>query len=451
MKSSLRAFSALFIAIFAVAGLQLPCAWSQAAKIPESYVLSVTTDRADALYKQGESVIFNVNVLHETKPVDEGEVQWSISKDGVPPITNGIAKLEHGVATLNGKLNEPGFLLCKVEFQAAEKKYTKLSGAGVDPLQIKPSMPGPEDFDEFWSTQKKKLSAVPAKSHLAPVKNSHEDVEAFDVRVDCLGAPVSGYLGRPTDAKPKSLPIILLVQGAGVRSSSLGGATEWASRGFLAMDINAHGITNGAPESFYADLSRNELKNYQLRGRESRDTVYFLGMFLRVIRALDFLTSQPEWDGRTVVVHGSSQGGAQSLAAAGIDSRVTFFAAGVPAMCDHTGVVAGRVNGWPKLVPNGTDDKPDLKVLEAARYFDAVNFASRASAPGMITVGFIDTTCPPTTVYAAYNVLKSKKEIFNDPPSPHTVTPEAGKAMRGAILKHATEHSPSFGPRSAGK
>ena len=178
------------------------------------------------------------------------------------------------------------------------------------------------------------------------------------------------------------------------------------------------------------------MKDYRARGRESRETVYFLGMFLRLVRAIDFLTAQPEWDGRTLVVHGSSQGGAQSIVAAGLDSRVTFFAAGVPAMCDHSGAAVGRISGWPKLVPNGADGKPEAKVLVAARYYDAMNFATRTKAAGIVTVGFIDTTCPPTSVYAAYNALKSRKEIFNDPPSTHTVSANAGRAMRDAILRH---------------
>jgi cephalosporin-C deacetylase-like acetyl esterase len=163
-------------------------------------------------------------------------------------------------------------------------------------------------------------------------------------------------------------------------------------------------------------------------------------MFLREVRAIDFLCSQPEWDGRTVVVFGSSQGGFQAFAAAGIDERVTFFAAGVPAGCDHTGVVAGRVNGWPKLVPNLPDGKPDPKVLQAARYFDNVNFAAHTKAKGaFVTVGFIDSTCPPTTVYAAYNALPVPKGIYNDVPSGHTNSPAAMNALMAAAKKHFKE------------
>src|SRR5262249_1551485 len=149
------------------------------------------------------------------------------------------------------------------------------------------------------------------------VKSPRAGIEGFDLQADCVGEPVPGYLARPIGAKPKSLPIILTVHGAGVDSADLNGAAAWAKEGFLALDINAHGITNGQAPKYYADLFAGRLKNYWLAGRESRDTIYFRGMFLRLARALDFLTAQPEWDGRVVVVHGTSQGGAQSLVAAG--------------------------------------------------------------------------------------------------------------------------------------
>ena len=102
--------------------------------------------------------------------------------------------------------------------------------------------------------------------------------------------------------------------------------------------------------------------------------------------------------------------------------------------CDHTGCAVGRINGWPHFIATG--EKPDPKVVEAVRYFDAVNFITRAKADGIITVGFIDTTCAPTSVYAAYNAVSGKKEIFNDVKSGHANTPKAGEAMREAILAH---------------
>jgi len=412
--------------------LALVSTWASAST---NYTLSVTADRPDAIYKQGETVTFTIKLLLDKQPVDGADVNWTITKDGVPPTTSGTVKLSGGNATITGKLNEPGFLQCRAAFAGPNKlARTALGGAAIDPLQIKPSLAVPADFDEFWAAQKEKLAAVPVNPRLTPVKSPLNDADCFDLQADCIGAPVSGYYARPAGAKPKSLPIILTVHGAGVRSSSLGGAAGWAQKGMLALDINAHGIPNGKPAEFYKNLADGELKDYRARGRESRETVYFLGMFLRLVRALDFLTAQPEWDGRTVVVHGSSQGGYQSLVAAGLDPRVTFFAAGVPAGCDHTGFKAGRVNGWPKFIATG--EMPPPNVVEAVRYYDAVNFVTRSKAAGIVAVGFIDTTCPPSSVYTAYNAVPGKKQIHHDIAAGHTNTRQATEAMRNAILAH---------------
>ena len=55
-----------------------------------------------------------------------------------------------------------------------------------------------------------------------------------------------------------------MVHGAGVRSSDLGSTVTWARDGFLALDINAHGLPNGKPDSFYSDLAKGELKDYRI-------------------------------------------------------------------------------------------------------------------------------------------------------------------------------------------
>ncbi len=397
--------------------------------------ITAAADHADALYARGETVSFTIRVEHDGQPVAAGDVEWTLTKDGVPPTRGGRVSLESGVARITGSLDEPGFLQCRAVFQAGGKKLTALAGAGISPLEIKPSQPAPDDFDAFWAGKKKQLAAVPIRARLTPVMSSRSTVDAFEVQADCVGVPISGYFARPTGARVRSLPAILTVHGAGVRSSNLAGTVGWADEHALALDLNAHGLPNGRDAAFYAALAQGELKDYRTAGRESRETIYFLGMYLRLIRAIDFLTAQPEWDGRTVVVYGSSQGGAQALAAAGLDSRVTFFVAGVPAMCDHTGSLVGRIAGWPKFI--ATNEKsPPPEVVNAVRYFDSVNFATRINVPGYFAVGFVDSTCPPTTVYAAYNAVRPARGIFHQISSAHTITPPAAAAMRAAVLHH---------------
>ena len=425
-----------------VAALLLQPLFAQTAKpvLQETPIkIAARAERPDAIYHQGEKVVFNLTVTDKGKPA-AGLVEWAILKDGLATEQKGVSELVDGKAIATGSLNEPGFIQVRAVYRANAKAkvapVTALGGAAIDPTEIKRSLPVPDDFDAFWSGMKQKLAAVPVAPKLVSVPSPIKDVESFDVTAPALGLQISGYMAKPIGAKPKSLPIILTVHGAGVSNSSLGGSASWASKGFLAMDMNAHGLPNGLPARHYADLKVGAMKDYRYENKNDREKAYFTGMMLRLVRALDVLTAQPEWDGKHVIVFGSSQGGYQAIAAAGLDARVTYFAAGVPAGCDHSGMLVNRIAGWPKIVPV-VDGKPDMSVLEAYRYIDCMNFATRTKAAGcFFTVGFIDSTCPPTSVYSAYNQLTIPKEIYNDIPSGHSHSQTARDGMVKAVMKY---------------
>lgn len=425
------AVSTLFVASSASA---------QATAAKQAYKIEITADRPDAIYKSGDEATFTVKLLDGDKPAAGVELNYTLSLDGYKNLSTGKTMSAEQPFTVKGKLDEPGFLRLVVSGKPdGQPLLNGVAAVGYDPLAIKPSLPVPDDFDAFWNDQKKQLAVVPLNPKLTPVDSQVPTVECFDLQVDCLGGkPVSGYFARPKDAAPKSLPAVLFVHGAGVRSSSLGAAMSTANRiKCLALDINAHGIPNGRPDAFYKALTEGELKNYPQHGRDSRDTIYFRGMYLRLIRAIDFLCAQPEWDGKIVIVRGGSQGGGQALAAAGLDSRVTAFFAAVPALCDHSGNAVDRIAGWPKIVPRGVDGKPDPKVLEAARYIDCMNFATRTKADAILSVGFIDAVCPPTSIYATYNNLGSpRKEMSIGIPYGHTVWTESNTQAEKFLDEH---------------
>jgi len=405
--------------------------------------LKVVTDREDAIYQAGETARFVIAVTRGSEAVATGTIAYAIDDfvtENPPPrdFPRGELELKGEPLEVAVTSTKPGFLRCEVSFRAGtDKPLRAAAGAAFSPLAIGPSLPVPDDFDAFWADQKKQLAAVPLEPALTPVDPPEAGIVCFDVQVPCAGgAPVSGYLSLPKGAEAKSLPAILWVHGAGVRSASLASAVKGAQAGMLSMDMNAHGIPNGKPNAFYQELAAGRLRNYRHEGRESRDTVYFRGMFLRLARAIDFLASRPEWDGKTLIVIGHSQGGGQALAAGGLDDRVTMIAAGVPAICDHTGRAAGRVNGWPKLVPTDADGTPDPAILEASRYVDAVNFAGRCRAEAVMSVGFIDTVCPPSSCYAAYNALRGPKHVIHEPLMGHAAPPHIHEAFFERVLEH---------------
>ena len=439
-------------------GFAVVVSWNASAQAASQYTLTVKADRAGALYKTGEQACFTIRVTRDGEPLSAGSVSYVvddfITNSPTPnSYPKGTLTLRNGSASVPVTCDRPLFLRCRVRFETPDKKQLQgVGGIGFAPLEIEPSLPVPDDFDRFWSEQKKQLANIPMEPKLTPVQPNKADIACFDVQVNCLGgAPVSGYLALPRKAKRGSLPIVLWVHGAGVRNSSLGNAIKGAQAGMLSMDINAHGLANGKPAEYYAKQAKGPLAGYRLAGRESRETSYFRGMFLRLVRAIDYLTSRPEWNGRTVAVIGHSQGGGQALAAGGIDPRVTFIAAGVPAICDHSGRVADRINGWPKLVPLESDGKPDPIILQASRYVDAVNFASRCKAEAIVSVGFIDSVCPPASCYAAYNCLQGTKEMVNKPGMSHAAPVDIQQRFFAKLLEHASANNKAKQLQPAGR
>ena len=397
----------------------------------ENYSLRITTDKPDAIYKKGETITFTAELLKDGKPAPGLKLSYRLSENG-----NWDKFLEaksDKQLTATAKLDKPGWVSIEVfaigpdgkKLKNPKRKNVNLKaeiGAMVDPLEITESAPEPKDFDAFWKAQRELLDKIPVEAERVevPVPKKYKDnVVCYDVKVKCAGpAPVSGYLTMPQNAKKGSLPATVSFHGAGVRSAYKnlkGGSSR------IAFDVNAHGILNGQPKEYYDNLNKGVLRGYRTQGKENRDTVYFKDMFLRVMRALDYVKSLPEWDGKTLVVHGGSQGGAQAIVAAALDPQVTFCNAGVPALGDHAGRLAGRRPGWPCYVNKKNLNDADLEIIDAVKYYDHVYFAKRIRCETYFYTGFVDFVCAPTSVYAAYNNLPKNivKHIQTTPTGGH--------------------------------
>jgi cephalosporin-C deacetylase-like acetyl esterase len=224
-------------------------------------------------------------------------------------------------------------------------------------------------------------------------------------------------------AKVRSLPIVLIVHAAPVKGSwcrsEVANAMNYAKKGngALCFDLNAHGMLNGQSDEYYNNLEAGELKDYYSIGLENREEFYFRGMYLRLIRTLEFLTRQPEWDKKRIIVIGESQGGGQALAAAGLDNRVSAVVATVPAMCDWGGTLVGRKGGWPQPFERKFDQD---KMKQTLPYFDTANLLKNSIATIVVEIGLVDQTCPSTSVYAALNQSKGKKIIYPVPYREHS-------------------------------
>ena len=240
-------------------------------------------------------------------------------------------------------------------------------------------------------------------------------VELSIFNVDALGSHVHGYVAKP--AREGKFPALIQLQYAGVYALNARMDAQHAAAGWLVINVDSH---DKQPNDPSGDIPRG----YQAVGNTSRETSYFLNMYLRDSRALDYLLSRPDWDGKTIVLTGGSMGGQQSLVLAGLrPEKITDVLVCVPAGADTNGDLHGRKAGY----PNWPSDNNDI--MQTSRYFDPVNFASHIKAPVMAGMGFIDTTAPPAGIWTALNQIPGPKEPIPMIWSNHdNMTPREGHA-----------------------
>ncbi len=434
MKKIWKIFLALFAIIASVMSLS-----AETKTTDSGYTLRLKASRDGSEYKRGETAEFILEVSKDGKPTEALKLHGEITKDTVPMNNTFSGETKNGKFSVKGKLDEAGFLKCRMVVKVPNKEgqfenVDMLAGAAFDPLEIKPSLPAPDDFDEYWDKQKKILAGIPMNVKLTKVKCGDKNIEMYDVQADTFKGKLSAYLAFKKDAAPKSLPAIVCAHGAGVRSSSKG-VLYWANRGFIALDFNAHGLPNGQPKEFYEKLKNGELKGYQHLGKSDRDTIFFRVLYMRLMRAMDVIMARPEWDGKNLVVNGGSQGGGQALAAGGLNPKVTGVIAMYPAICDHSGIVINRTNGWPHFIRADKDGNYNKKILEAARYIDAVNFAERIKGKVVYMINYADNVCEPTSCYAAYNNIKTPKKLFINEESRHAPAKGTTKELQDMMIE----------------
>lgn len=392
--------------------------------------IKITPDHPDGIYSYGEKAAFKVEYFRNGKLFPHQKLEAYFHQMDYPVRRKNILSFLSGKGkTLSIELNSQrpsmilkvfilgknGKPLRKKSFDGRQIYISSSCGVIASPEKCTAAKAAPPDFDLFWEEGKKELASIPLKVlekvPLEVPEEKKKDFLAWDMKVSCAGpAPVSGYLTMPKDVAEgkRKVPAIVTYQGGGVRSAIL----EFQENAIL-FNINAHGIVNGKEPSFYLDLSKNALFDYIHRGVESRETFYFRYMYLRLLRAQEFVRSLPQWDKKDLILAGGSQGGAQTLVGAALDPYVTLAHAWVPALCNLNNYDKNYSSSWPCPFYYCEKKEQDFqKVGECVPYFDAVHFAAKIKCKLFMAVGLLDSTCPPENVFAAYNAVPSKEKTL---------------------------------------
>lgn len=277
-----------------------------------------------------------------------------------------------------------------------------------------PQVREPADFDAFWQRTLTEARAHPLDAVFEPVDHALTTLDAYDVTFSGYGGQrIKGWFIAPRGASAPLPCIVEYIGYGGGRGFPLQWLS-WPSAGYayLVMDTRGQGgawsrgdtpdIPDGANPAF---------PGYMTQGIWSPETYYYRRLMTDAVRAIEAARAHPLVDASRVAVAGGSQGGGLAVAAAGLVDDLALAMPEVPFLCHfERAIEITDENPYAEIMRYLRQHRDRREqVLTTLSYFDGVNFAKRSRVRAIYSVGLMDSICPPSTVYAAYNALSAPK------------------------------------------
>jgi cephalosporin-C deacetylase len=286
--------------------------------------------------------------------------------------------------------------------------------------QLKKYLPAreePDDFGAFWEKTLSEARRFPLNAIFQPIQTDLKIVEVYDVTYNGFGGqPIKGWLLLPRDHSELLRCVVEYIGYGGGRGDPLDWLL-WPNVGYavFVMDIRGQGGAwrIGVTPDIETEAGNPQVPGFMTRGILKPQTYYYRRLFTDAVRAVEAARTHPAIDAKRIVLNGGSQGGGLTLAVAGLVPDIEAALPDVPFLC-HFRRATEIVDTYPyqeisSYCQRNRDHIDD--VFQTLSYFDCVNFAARACAPALFSVGLMDEICPPSTVFAAYNHYAGPKQI----------------------------------------
>lgn len=288
--------------------------------------------------------------------------------------------------------------------------------------------PRPEDFDEFWDRSVAEMKAVDPGVELVPGKFQVPFADCFDLYFTGVGGSrVHAKYIRPKNSKAPH-PAVLQFHGYS------GGAGEWndklnyAALGFSVAALDCRG--QGGSSQDLGITTGNTYRGHIIRGLDdSPDKLLFRSIFLDTAQLAGIVMDMPEVDETRVGAMGGSQGGGLTLACASLEPRINRLAPAFPFLCDYKRVWEMDLakDAYEELRTYFRQFDPlhsrEKEIFTRLGYIDVQFLTKRIKGKVMMAVGLMDTVCPPSTQFAAFNKITAPKETVIYPDFGHEGLP----------------------------
>ncbi len=287
--------------------------------------------------------------------------------------------------------------------------------------------PKPADFDAYWDRALAELDATPARLELVPHPSPARFAECFDLWFTGVGgARVHAQYMRPRS--PGQHPALLRFHGYSMNAWDWFDKLAWVAQGFVVATLDVRG--QGGLSEDVGGVAGTTLRGHIIRGLSGTpDQLFFRQVFLDTVRLARVVMEFREVDDKRMCATGASQGGGLTLACAALEPRIWRAAPVYPFLSDYKRVWEMDLakDAYEELTYYFTRFDPthehEDETFTRLGYIDVQHLADRIAARVQMTTALMDMICPPSTQFAAYNKIKSEKEMVLYPDFGHDNLP----------------------------
>ena len=296
-------------------------------------------------------------------------------------------------------------------------------------LTYQGSSPRPEDFDAYWDAGLAEMAAVDPDVSITPDAFQTSFAECSHLCFTGVGgARVHAKLVRPRAANAPH-PAVIMFHGYSGNCGEWLDKLPYAAMGFTIAALDCRGQAGLSEDR--GGVTGNTLNGHIIRGLDDGpEKLLFRQIFLDTAQLAGIVMDMPDVDAERVGAFGGSQGGGLTLACAGLEPRIRKAAPTFPFLSDYRRVwqIDQAKDAYQELKDHCRRRDPlhekEDEIFNRLSYIDVQFLCPRIRAEILLGLGFSDTVCPPSTQFAAYNKIPSKKRYVAYPDFGHEGLPE---------------------------
>ena len=308
-------------------------------------------------------------------------------------------------------------------------------------LEYRGISPKPQDFDVFWDKSLAEMAALDPRAEWIPAKFQTPQAECFDLWYTGVGGSrIHAKFLRPRDAKKRLGPAVVFYHGYTGRAGDWNAYLGYVGEGFTVAAMDCRG--QGGESQDTVPTTGNTYRGHIIRGLDDGpEKLAFRNIYLDAAELLRLVAAEPYVDEKRIGVTGGSQGGGLTYAAASLFPQVNRAAAQYPFLSDYRRVWEMDLakDAYQELKDYFRHFDPrherEDEIWMKLGYIDIQNLAPRIRGKMLMFTGMMDTVCPPSTQFAAYNKVTSEKKYILYPDFGHDNLPESGDIILSYMLE----------------